>query len=65
MKKWLLAIVAVHFLILTDVGVAAAVTIQNKTSVAVSSLTGCKRSPSRPLPGTTRWDISIRCRATL
>jgi hypothetical protein len=43
MKKLLLAIVVVHFLILTDVGVAAAVTIQNKTSVAVRSLTGCKK----------------------
>jgi len=43
MKKWLLAIVVVHFLVLTDVGVAAAGTIQNRSSVAVSSPTGCKR----------------------
>jgi len=43
MKRWLLAIVVVHFLILTDVGVAAAGTTQNRSSAAVNSPAGCRR----------------------
>jgi hypothetical protein len=43
MKRWLLAIAVVHFLILADIGVAAAGTIHNQSSVAANSPAGCRR----------------------